>query len=92
MPLQQALPTWLAINNCNFTSQSGQTDPVTGQPYNAGGLNAGDYFDLTQVLRTQFALDDAQYFVNLEVQPAEPDRTGRGSGVRPASDRVRFSA
>jgi translocation and assembly module TamA len=35
----------------------------------------GDYFDLTQVLRTQFALDDAQYFVNLEVQPAEPDRT-----------------
>ena len=35
----------------------------------------GDYFDLTQVLRTQFALDDAQYFVNLEVQPGEPDRT-----------------
>jgi len=35
----------------------------------------GDYFDLTQVLRTQFALDDAQYLVNLEVQPGEPDRT-----------------
>ena len=35
----------------------------------------GDYFDLTQVLRTQFALDDAQYFVNLEVQPGAPDRT-----------------
>jgi translocation and assembly module TamA len=34
----------------------------------------GEPFDLTQVLRTQFALDDAQYFVNLEVQPGEPDR------------------
>jgi translocation and assembly module TamA len=31
-------------------------------------------FDLTQVLRTQFALDDAQYFTNLEVLPAEADR------------------
>ena len=29
----------------------------------------GEYFDLTQVLRTQFALDDAQYFANLEVLP-----------------------
>jgi translocation and assembly module TamA len=34
----------------------------------------GEYFDLTQVLRTQFALDDAQYFANLEVLPGEPDR------------------
>ena len=34
----------------------------------------GDPFDLTQILRTQFALDDAQYFSNLEVLPAEPDR------------------
>jgi len=34
----------------------------------------GDPFDLTQVLRTQFALDDAQYFTNLEVQPGTPDR------------------
>jgi translocation and assembly module TamA len=31
-------------------------------------------FDLTEILRTQFALDDAQYFSNLEVLPAEPDR------------------
>src|SRR5438067_1766205 len=37
----------------------------------------GDPFDLTQVLRTQFALDDSQYFSNLEVLPAEPDRTTR---------------
>jgi translocation and assembly module TamA len=35
----------------------------------------GDPFDLTQVLRTQFALDDAQYFTNLEVQPGTPDPT-----------------
>jgi translocation and assembly module TamA len=31
----------------------------------------GDYFDLTQILRTQFALDDAQYFANLEVLPQD---------------------
>jgi translocation and assembly module TamA len=35
----------------------------------------GDPFDLTQVLHTQFALDDAQYFTNLEVLPGSPDRT-----------------
>ena len=34
----------------------------------------GDLYDLTQVLRTQFALDDSQYFVNLEVLPGDPDR------------------
>jgi translocation and assembly module TamA len=33
----------------------------------------GDLFDLTQVLRTQFALDDTQYFANLEVRPGTPD-------------------
>ena len=33
----------------------------------------GDLYDLTQVLRTQFALDDAQYFANLEVRPGTPD-------------------
>jgi translocation and assembly module TamA len=34
----------------------------------------GDYYDLTQVLRTQFALDDAGFFANLEVRPDDPDR------------------
>ncbi len=33
----------------------------------------GDYFDVTQVLRTQFALDDSQYFADLEVLPGKPD-------------------
>ncbi len=41
-------------------------------------------FDLTQILRTQFALDDAQYFTNLEVlpgrcRPADPRGTGEHS-------------
>jgi len=47
MPNQQALPTWLNINNVNSASQSGQVDPITGFPYAGGGLNQGDYFDLT---------------------------------------------
>jgi hypothetical protein len=47
MPLTPSLPTWLAINNANFTSSSGLTDPDSGQPVFAGGLNLGDYFDAT---------------------------------------------
>jgi translocation and assembly module TamA len=34
-------------------------------------------FDVTELLRTQFALDDSQYFSSVEVQPGEPDRTER---------------
>jgi hypothetical protein len=47
MPLQQALPTWLAINNMNSVSPSGNLDTQTGFPYEGGGLNPGNYFDLT---------------------------------------------
>jgi hypothetical protein len=47
MPQQQALPTWLTLNSQNSASQSGQTDPITGFPYAGGGLNQGDYFDVT---------------------------------------------
>jgi hypothetical protein len=47
MPFQPALPTWLALNNVNNSSPSGMTDPMTGFPYEGGGLNLGDYFDLT---------------------------------------------
>ena len=47
MPYQSALPTWLQVNNMNSPYQSGQGDSQTGFPYNAGGLNLGDYFDLT---------------------------------------------
>ena len=48
MPFQQALPTWVSLNNVNSVSQSGNSDPVTGFPYAGGGLNLGDYFDLTE--------------------------------------------
>src|SRR3954469_24908577 len=47
MPQQQILPTWLALNACNDTSASGQSELRTGLAVNAGGLNLGDYFDLT---------------------------------------------
>lgn len=33
-----------------------------------------DPFDLTQLLATQFALDDSQYFASVEVLPGEPNR------------------
>ncbi len=48
MPFQPILPNWLALNACNDTSPTGLTDPRTGQTYYAGGLNLGDYFDLTE--------------------------------------------
>ena len=47
MPLTPSLPSWLAFNNANFTSPSGLTDAYTGQQINAGGLNLGAYFDVT---------------------------------------------
>jgi hypothetical protein len=47
MPFQPTLPTWLALNACNDTSPTGFTDLRTGQVVYAGGLNLGDYFDLT---------------------------------------------
>jgi hypothetical protein len=47
MPFQPIVPTWLAWNNGNFTSPTALTDLRTGQPFAAGGLNLGDYFDAT---------------------------------------------
>ncbi len=48
MPYQPILPTWLALNACNDTSPTGLTDPRTGLTTYAGGLNLGDYFDVTE--------------------------------------------
>lgn len=48
MPNQQILPTWLALNGGTLTSPSGLTDSRTGLPFMAGGLNVGDWFDLTE--------------------------------------------
>jgi hypothetical protein len=47
MPFQPIVPTWLAWNNGNFTSPTAITDLRTGQPFAAGGLNLGDFFDAT---------------------------------------------
>ena len=59
MPLQQILPTWVAWNNANFTSPTALTDLRTGQPFAAGGLNVGDYFDATEA-----EANSASYGVN----------------------------
>lgn len=48
MPYQPILPTWLALNGANDTSPTYLTDLRTGLPVFAGGLNLGDYFDLTE--------------------------------------------
>lgn len=45
MPWLKALPTWLAVNNCNFSSPTALTDQYTGQPYTGGQINVGDYTD-----------------------------------------------
>lgn len=50
---------------------------------------AGEPFDLTEILRTQFALDDAQYFANLEVLPGDPDRNEHVVPVNIKADRNR---
>jgi hypothetical protein len=48
MPFQPIIPIWGGLNNANSPSATGLVDPVTGQQYNTGGLEAGDYFDLTE--------------------------------------------
>lgn len=47
MPQKRALPTWLALNACDDSSEGGITDLRTGVAQYAG-LNLGDYFDLTE--------------------------------------------
>lgn len=48
MPLQPIIPIWGGLNNANSPSSTGLVDPVTNQQYNTGGLEVGDYFDLTE--------------------------------------------
>ena len=56
MPYQPILPTFsLTLNSCNDTSPSGMTDLRTGQALMAGGLNLGDYFDLTEAEANQLS-------------------------------------
>jgi len=42
----------------------------------------GDWYDATLLLRTQFALDDSDYFSVVEVLPAQRDRVARTMPVR----------
>ncbi|MBX3703503.1 MAG: BamA/TamA family outer membrane protein [Steroidobacteraceae bacterium] len=46
----------------------------------------GDWFDAAALLRTQFALDDSQYFAVVEVLPEERDRERRVAPVRVSSE------
>jgi translocation and assembly module TamA len=53
----------------------------------------GDWYDANLLLRTQFALDDSDYFSVVEVLPEERDREGRTVPVRISSqknDRYRY--
>jgi translocation and assembly module TamA len=54
----------------------------------------GEFFDMSLLLRTQFALDDSQYFATLEVLAGEPDREHHVVPVRitaKANKRNRYS-
>jgi len=51
-------------------------------------------FDVTELLRTQFALDDSQYFSTVEVLPGDPDREHQLVPIHiraDASDPARYS-
>lgn len=48
MPQQPIIPIWGGLNTTNSPSATGLVDPVTNQQYNTGGLEVGDYFDLTE--------------------------------------------
>lgn len=64
MPFQPIVPTWLALNAANDQSASGFLDLRTQQPVNAGGLNLGDYFDLTdgQALQLSYVTQGRLWF------------------------------
>jgi translocation and assembly module TamA len=46
----------------------------------------GDWYDAESLLRTQFALDDSQYFSVVEVLPEERDRKNKIAAVRITSE------
>ena len=47
----------------------------------------GEWYDAAALLRTQFALDDSQYFAVVEVLPEERDRENRIAPIRIVSQR-----
>lgn len=58
MPQQQTITTWFALNGANDVSPSGMADIRTGEPIFVGGLNVGDYFDLTEKEANQLSYID----------------------------------
>jgi hypothetical protein len=48
MPLITTLPTWVAVNAADDRSPTGFVDKRTKLPTYGGGLDVGDYFDLTE--------------------------------------------
>lgn len=56
MPFQPIIPIWGGLNNANSASSTGLIDPVTNQQYNTGGLEVGDYFDLTEKEANQLSV------------------------------------
>ena len=46
----------------------------------------GDWYDAEALLRTQFALDDSQYFSLVEVRPEDRDRKNKTASVRITSE------
>lgn len=48
MPQQQIITTWFALNGSDDETASGIADIRTGAPLYVGGLNIGDYFDMTE--------------------------------------------
>jgi translocation and assembly module TamA len=50
----------------------------------------GEPFNTTEVLRTQFALDDSLYFSTIEVEPGEPDRTALTVPMRITASKSRY--
>jgi hypothetical protein len=55
LPFQPILPTWFALNAANDASPTSLTDLRTGNPIFAGGLNLGDFFDLTEAEANQLS-------------------------------------
>ena len=67
------------------TVEQGFLDPDLVQRYLR--YREGDWYDATELLRTQFALDDSEYFSVVEVLPQPRDRAAKVAPIRIAAQR-----
>jgi translocation and assembly module TamA len=65
--------------------EQGALDPALVRRYLR--YREGDWYDATQLLRTQFALDDSEYFSVVEVLPEPRDRSARIAPIRITTQR-----